>query len=111
MSESPLYPWWVVSDPDHPVNAGQPVPEVPLMSESEVAPVVEPEPESMVPPHITEAIQMADSPSVSPEDREHALEILRAWDDAHKPEPIADAHPSTIPGDLIPAEYQAKASE
>ncbi len=30
-----LCPWWVTSDPDHPVNAAQPVPQAPLMSEAE----------------------------------------------------------------------------
>lgn len=58
MTES--MPWWVTSDPDHPVN-------------------VTPEPEPVAPKPVKAA----------------------------KPEPIADEHPSSIPPDLIPAQFLA----
>lgn len=37
----------------------------------------------LIPPHIVEAMQVAEAPGVSAEDKEHAVEVLRAWDAAH----------------------------
>jgi len=158
------YPWWVTSDPDHPVNAAAPIPEVPLMSEPEfgassgentggleeqvpmprlfsdtvaaraavdpefrqalaeepMVPAVEApdapwmppehEAEPLTPPlpdHVAEALHVAQTPGISDAEREAAVRVLLTFEADHKP--VSDAHPSSIPDDLIPAQYQAKA--
>ena len=37
----------------------------------------------LIPPHIVEAMHVAEAPGVSAEDKDAAVEVLRAWDAAH----------------------------
>lgn len=69
-----IIPWWVTSDPSHPVNAARAMPQAPLMSEPE-APIEMPD--------------MTNLPSRDP---------------FPVPNMTPDAHPSTIPDNLIPKE-------
>jgi hypothetical protein len=123
MSETETRAWWVTSDPDHPVNAAAPIPEAPLMSEPEpMAHAVEApdapwmpeehEAEPLTPPlpdHVADALHTAQTPGISDAEREAAVRVLLTFEAEHQA--TNDAHPSTIPDDLIPAQYQAKAED
>jgi len=119
-----IVPWWVTSDPDHPYNTRVLEPQKPLMTEPEA--VVEPQPLMTValapdiPASVSTALHAAQAPESTDDERKAAVRVLLEWQESQglggaehvtsspADAPISDAHPSTIPDDLIPTEYQAK---
>ena len=76
---SEILPWYVTSDPDHPANPDRaPEPPAPKVSK----------------------------PDPGPDPQKVAADAMAKQQ--AKAAPVADARPSTIPDDLIPAQFQAK---